>query len=195
MSIFKHMIFSLILFILPAMAIAASATAIFAGGCFWTMQYDFDKVPGVIKTTVGYTGGNVPNPSYEQVGNGDTGHYESVQIVYDPAVISYDTLLNVYWHNTDPGNGEGQFCDIGSQYRPVIFYSNDQQKQIAEASKQALIKSGRFADVETAILPASAFYPAEDYHQKFYLKSPTRFKLYEFGCGRDRELKKLWGDN
>jgi len=196
MNTIKYMIFAAFVACLPGAAIAAlpAVTAVFAGGCFWTMQSDFDKIPGVIKTTAGYTGGNIPNPTYEQVAAGDTGHYESVQVVYDPAKTSYQKLLDAYWHNTDPSNGQGQFCDIGSQYRPVIFYLDHAQKQMAEESRQALIKSGRFPNVATEVLPASAFYPAEAYHQEYYRTHPTQFNLYEYGCGRDRELRRLWGN-
>jgi peptide-methionine (S)-S-oxide reductase len=194
MNIIKYMIFLACLVTMPALTYSTqSNVAVFAGGCFWTMQSDFDNVPGVLKTTAGYTGGNIPNPSYEQVENGDTGHYESVQVVFDPAKTSYQQLLDVYWHNTDPDNGDGQFCDTGSQYRPVIFYINEKQKEMAESSKQALIKSGRFPQVMTQILPASAFYPAEAYHQEFYRTHSVQYQLYKTGCGRDRELQKIWG--
>lgn len=185
--------------LLPVVSFAVTssetAIAIFAGGCFWTMQYDFDKVPGVIKTTAGYTGGTVPSPSYEQVENGTTGHYESVQVMYNPAQVSYQQLLDTYWHNTDPTNGDGQFCDSGSQYRPVIFYSDDKQKELATESKQQLINSKRFANIATQILPASVFYPAEEYHQEFYRKNPLRYNLYRTGCGRDHALQAIWNTN
>jgi peptide-methionine (S)-S-oxide reductase len=148
----------------------------------------------VLKTTAGFAGGTVPNPTYEQVELGDTGHYESVQVIYDPAKTNYQELLEVYWHNTDPSDAQGQFCDMGSQYRPVIFYSNNSQKQLADASKQALLKSGRFPHIATAILPATNFYPAEAYHQEFYRTHATQYGLYKFGCGRDRELRRLWGN-
>jgi peptide-methionine (S)-S-oxide reductase len=184
----------LLMLSLPAFSVvpAQTDTAVFAGGCFWTMQSDFDKVPGVIKTTAGYTGGNVANPSYEQVETGKTGHYESVQVVYDPAKVSYSQLLNVYWHNIDPTNAEGQFCDIGSQYRSAIFYNNENQNQLATDSKQQLIHSGRIPQVVTQILPATSFYPAEGYHQAFYRKHPVQYSIYKYGCGRDHTLKKLW---
>lgn len=180
---------------LPAFSSIPSQTdtALFAGGCFWTMQSDFDKVPGVIKTIAGYAGGNVANPSYEQVETGNTGHYESVQVIYDPTEVSYSTLLNVYWHNIDPTNAEGQFCDTGNQYRPVIFYNNDNQKQLANDSKQQLIYSGRFQHIATQVLPATSFYPAEEYHQEFYRKHSVQYGLYKYDCGRDPKLKELWG--
>lgn len=169
-------------------------TAVFAGGCFWTMQYDFDKVPGVIKTTAGYTGGHVANPGYEQVENGDTGHYEAVQVVYNPEKVSYQELLDYYWHNIDPQNASGQFCDTGPQYRPVIFYENNMQKSLAEKSRADLINSKRFATVATQILPASTFYPAESYHQEFYRTHATQYDLYKYGCGRAAALREIWRD-
>lgn len=184
----------MILFAFSSAAFAAqTATATFAGGCFWTMQYDFDKVPGVVKTTVGYTGGHVANPSYEQVSGGETGHDEAVQVTYDPTKISYQQLLDFYWHNIDPTNASGQFCDTGEQYHTAIFYHDKTQQELAEASKQQLIKTGKFAHIVTAIQPAPIFYPAENYHQEFYQKSPVRFESYEYFCGRAEQLRKLWG--
>ncbi|VVC76619.1 Peptide methionine sulfoxide reductase MsrA [Aquicella siphonis] len=168
-------------------------TAVFAGGCFWTMQFDFDQVPGVVNTTVGYSGGTTPHPTYEQVESGDSGHYESIEVVYNPAKVTYQQLLEIYWHNIDPTNANGQFCDSGNQYRPVIFYSSPEQKKLASESKQQLIKSGRFTKVVTQILPMKAFYPAEAYHQKFYRNHASRYDLYRKGCGRDYQLQKLWG--
>jgi len=167
--------------------------AIFAGGCFWSMQADFDKVPGVVKTIVGYSGGTVAKPTYEQVSSGKTGHYEVVQVTYDPAKTSYEKLLDVYWHNIDPTNAKGQFCDIGSEYRPVIFYHDEDQQKLAIKSKQALIQSGRFKQVATQILPEKTFYPAEDYHQKYTVKNPGQYYLYRYSCGQDERLKELWG--
>lgn len=173
-----------------------SATAIFAGGCFWCMQKDFDELKGakgVISTTAGYTGGDVVNPSYEQVSAGGTGHYESVKVVYNPKVISYPQLLTYYWHHIDPTDAEGQFCDKGQQYQSVIFYSDATQKQEALQSKQALIDSGKFSQIATDILPAKPFYPAEDYHQEYYLKNPVHYKFYRYTCGRDQQIAKVWG--
>ncbi|MFN7097724.1 MAG: peptide-methionine (S)-S-oxide reductase MsrA [Gammaproteobacteria bacterium] len=170
-----------------------TATAVFDGGCFWCMQADFDKVKGVINTTAGYTGGTVQNPTYEQVSDGGTGHFESVKVTYNPAVISYPQLLTFYWHQIDPTNADGQFCDIGQQYRAVIFYANDAQKQAALQSKQALLNSGQFKQITTLILPASTFYPAEDYHQEYYKKNPIRYNFYRYHCGRDQRLKQVWG--
>ena len=158
------------------------------------MQSDFDKVNGVIKTTVGYTGGSVARPSYEQVSSGQTGHYEAIQVIYNPAQISYESLLNIFWHNIDPTNASGQFCDTGKQYRAVIFYLNSNQAKLAEASKQQLIDSKKFNAVVTQILPATEFYPAEDYHQAYYKKNPWKYQFYRYNCGRDKRLNVLWND-
>lgn len=167
--------------------------ATFAGGCFWCTQSDFDKLKGVVKTTAGYTGGDLINPNYHQVSNGGTGHYESVQIIYDPLIVSYQQLLNYFWHNIDPTNANGQFCDKGAQYQAVIFYHNEDQKRLAIESKEQLIKQGYFNKVVTQILPAKTFYPAEDYHQKYYQKNPVRYHFYRYTCGRDQRLQELWG--
>lgn len=170
------------------------ATATFAGGCFWCMEPPFDKLDGVASTTSGYTGGQTRNPSYEQVSAGRTGHAESVQILYDPKKISYEKLLNVFWHNVDPVTADGQFCDHGNQYRTAIFYHGEEQKKLAEQSKQALEKSGKLKKpIVTEIVPAGEFYPAEDYHQDYYQKNPLRYKYYRFSCGRDQRLEELWG--
>ncbi|CAN5380088.1 peptide-methionine (S)-S-oxide reductase MsrA [soil metagenome] len=169
-------------------------TATFAGGCFWSMQRMLDEVPGVITTTVGYTGGHVENPTYEQVSLETTGHAESGQVVYDSAQISYAKLLDAYWHDIDPVSVDRQFCDSGSSYRSAIFYHDADQQRLAEASKLALIDSGRFAQpIVTEIVAAGPFYPAEAYHQKFYLKSPTQYAMYRAGCGRDERLAQIWG--
>jgi peptide methionine sulfoxide reductase msrA/msrB len=171
------------------------ALATFAGGCFWCMQPPFETLPGVISTTVGYTGGHTTNPTYEEVSAGDTGHAESVQVVYDPAKISYATLLDVFWHNVDPITPNAQFCDHGNQYRSAIFYHDDTQRQLAEASKQRLEASKRFdRPIVTEIVAASVFYPAEEYHQKYHEKNPVRYAYYRWNCGRDQRLKALWGD-
>ena len=170
------------------------ATATFAGGCFWCMQPPFDQLEGVVKTTVGYTGGHTPNPTYEEVSAGGTGHAESIQVTYDPAKITYAKLLDVFWHNIDPLTPNAQFCDHGTQYRTAIFYATDEQRQLAEASKKALEDSGRFSQpMVTEIEPAGPFYPAEDYHQKYYRKNPIRYHFYRYRCGRDQRLKELWG--
>ena len=171
----------------------ATATATFAGGCFWSMEHAFDELPGVISVTVGYAGGTAKNPSYEQVEMGITGHAESVQVVFDPARIGYDRLLDAYWHNTDPTDGSGQFCDHGTQYRPIIFYADDAQKESAEQSKKALEDSRRFTRVLTRILPASTFWRAEEYHQHYYKTHAALYRLYRIGCGRDARLRELWG--
>jgi len=172
----------------------ATAKAIFAGGCFWCMEPPFDKTDGVIATISGYTGGKKVNPTYEEVSSGTTGHAESVQVEYDPKKVSYEKLLDVFWHNVDPTQKDGQFCDHGNQYRTAIFVANDEQKKLAEASKAALMKSKPFkGDIVTEIVPATTFYPAEDYHQDYYLKNPVRYKFYRTGCGRDARLKELWG--
>ena len=171
------------------------AVATFAGGCFWCMQPPFDALKGVISTTAGYTGGQTKNPTYEQVSAGGTGHAESVQIVYDPKVVSYAQLLDVFWHNIDPITANRQFCDEGNQYRSAIFYHDEEQKRLAEQSKKALEQSGRFKQsIVTQIVPATEFYPAEDYHQGYYRKNPIRYKFYRYTCGRDARLKELWGE-
>ncbi|MBI3783335.1 MAG: peptide-methionine (S)-S-oxide reductase MsrA [Deltaproteobacteria bacterium] len=178
--------------VMPAQAVTAHAT--FAGGCFWCMQPPFDKQPGVISTTVGYTGGSHDNPTYEEVSAGGTGHAESIDVVYDPAKVSYDTLLDVFWHNVDPLTAEAQFCDHGHQYRAAIFYHDDEQRRRAEESKHKLEASKRFQQpIVTPIVAAGAFYPAEDYHQKYYEKNPVRYRYYRWGCGRDARLKEVWG--
>lgn len=171
-----------------------SAVATFAGGCFWCMEGPFDELDGVLSTTSGYTGGETDNPTYEQVSAGGTGHTEAVQVVYDPQAISYRELLDVYWRNTDPTTPDAQFCDHGDQYRPAIFYANDEQRQAAEASKKAIERTKTFsASIVTEITPATTFYPAEEYHQDFYTKNPIRYKIYRWNCGRDSRLKELWG--
>jgi peptide-methionine (S)-S-oxide reductase len=168
--------------------------AIFAGGCFWCTESDFDKVPGVIETTSGYIGGHVDNPTYEQVSAGSSGHIEAVRVRFDPSKTSYAKLLEAFWPTIDPVTANAQFCDRGSQYRSAIFYSNAEEQQLAEASKNALEKSGRLpAPVVTEILAASTFYSAEDYHQDYYQRNPLRYNYYRNGCGRDQRLEQLWG--
>jgi peptide-methionine (S)-S-oxide reductase len=156
------------------------------------MEHVFDQLPGVVSVTVGYAGGTAKKPTYEQVELGITGHAESVQVVYDPAKIQYTTLLDAYWHNTDPTSGAGQFCDMGSQYRPIIFVADDVQKVAAEQSKKALEQSGRFKRVLTQIQPATAFWPAEAYHQHYYKTHAAAYEMYRVGCGRDARLRQLW---
>ncbi len=171
-----------------------TAIATFAGGCFWCMEPPFDKLPGVISTTSGYTGGKRANPTYEEVSSGVTGHAEAVEVKYDPTRISYDKLLDVYWHNIDPTVEDQQFCDHGTQYRTAIFVHDEAQRRAAEASKAALEKSKPFKErIVTPIVAATRFWPAEDYHQDYYLKNPVRYKIYRAGCGRDARLKQLWG--
>jgi len=171
---------------------AKLARATFAGGCFWCMEPPFDKLDGVVSTTSGYTGGHKANPTYEEVSSGTTGHLESMQVRYDPAKVSYEKLLEVFWHNIDPLDGGGQFCDRGTQYTTAIFYHDEQQKRLAEASKERVEKQlGK--PVATVIRPAEEFYPAEDYHQDYYEKNPLRYKFYRLSCGRDHRLEQLWG--
>jgi len=173
---------------------AATAKATFAGGCFWCMEPPFDKLEGVISTTSGYIGGQKKNPTYEEVSAGRTGHTEAVQVVYDPVKVSYAKLLEVFWKNIDPTVKDRQFCDTGSQYRTGIFYYGEEQKKLAEASKQQLEKTKPFsAPIVTEITAAADFYPAEDYHQDYYVKNPVRYNFYRTGCGRDARLKELWG--
>lgn len=168
------------------------AKATFAGGCFWCMEPPFDKLDGVISTISGYTGGTTKNPTYEEVSAGTTGHAESVEVTYDPKKITYAKLLDVFWHNIDPLTPNRQFCDSGSQYRTAIFYHDETQKRLAEESKKALGK--RFKKpIVTQIVPAKEFYPAEEYHQNYYIKNPLRYKFYRYTCGRDRRLEEVWG--
>jgi peptide-methionine (S)-S-oxide reductase len=171
------------------------AVATFAGGCFWCMEPPYDKLPGVTATISGYTDGKTPNPSYEAVSSGSTGHAEAVQVVYDPKKVSYEKLLEVFWVNIDPTVKDRQFCDSGTQYRTGIYVHDEAQRKAAEASLEALKKSKPFKqDIVTPVVPASAFYPAEDYHQDYYMKNPVRYNFYRTGCGRDARLKELWGD-
>lgn len=176
-------------------SVANPGVAIFAGGCFWCTESDFDKMPGVIETTSGYIGGHVENPTYEQVSAGQSGHIEAVRVRFDPSKTSYTKLLEAFWPTIDPVTANAQFCDHGSQYRSAIFYSTTEEQQQAEASKAALQASGRLpAPVVTEVLPASTFYPAEDYHQDYYQRNPLRYSYYRNGCGRDQRLQQLWGD-
>lgn len=175
---------------------AGTATAVFAGGCFWCMEPPFDALPGVISTISGYSGGNVIDPSYEQVSSGTTGHIEVVQVRYDPTKVSYQDLLGVFWRNIDPVAVNRQFCDRGPQYRSAIFYTGDEERRLAEASRRELQQSGRFEQpIATELIAASTFYPAEDYHQDYYLNNPLRYKGYRWNCGRDQRLEQVWGDS
>ena len=191
------------LFITPVIAsnqeattspVQKSETAIFAGGCFWCMEPPFDKLEGVISTTSGYTSGHKKNPTYKEVSAGSTGHTEAIQIKYDPEKITYSELLDVFWKNIDPVAVDRQFCDAGSQYRSGIYYLNEKQQAEAKRSLQQLNKNKPFAgEIATEVLPASTFYPAEDYHQDYYQKNPLRYKYYRFACGRDQRLEQVWG--
>jgi len=170
------------------------AKATFAGGCFWCMEEAFESQEGVVSVTSGYTGGQKPNPTYEEVSASGTGHAESVEILYDPAKTNYRKLLAHFWRNVDPITPNAQFCDHGPQYRSAIFYHDEEQKRLAEETKQAIEASKRFKEpIVTEIVPASTFYPAEDYHQDFYKKNPIRYKFYKTTCGRVNRLKQLWG--
>jgi peptide-methionine (S)-S-oxide reductase len=169
-----------------------AATAIFAGGCFWCMESPFDDLPGVIKTISGYTGGHTENPTYKEVSNGKTGHLEAVQVTYDPAKVTYEKLLEVFWRNIDPFDDAGQFCDKGDQYKAAIFYNGGKERQLAEASKTAVKMMFTDKLIATSIIPAGKFFPAEDYHQDYYLSNPKRYKFYRFTCGRDRRLNQVW---
>ena len=174
----------------------ALATATFAGGCFWCMEPPFDKLPGVVSTTSGYIGGTKENPTYKEVSAGGTGHAEAVQVVYDPSKVSYAQLLEVFWRNVDPLTANGQFCDKGSPYRSAIFFHDAEQQRLAEESKRRLEASGRFTQpIVTQLVPATAFYPAEEYHQDYYKKNPLRYRYYRHGCGRDARLEALWGSD
>ena len=168
--------------------------ATFGLGCFWSAQSTFDHRPGVISVTVGYTGGTKVNPTYEEVSSGGTGHYESIDIVYDASKTTYAKLLDIFWHNIDPTQSDGQFCDTGPEYPSMVFYHDESQHQLAVASKQKIEASGQLKKpIVTRIVAASVFYPAEEYHQEFYMKNPVHYHLYRVGCGRDARLQQLWG--
>ena len=179
----------------PLTVPAGKSVAIFAGGCFWCMEPPYDKLPGVTATISGYTGGRKVDPSYQEVSSGATGHAEAVAVIYDPSKVTYEKLLDVFWVNVDPTVRDRQFCDSGNQYRTAIFYRDEAQRKAAEASKAAIEKSKPFKEpIVTPIEMAGPFYPAEDYHQDYYVKNPVRYQLYRSGCGRDARLKQLWGD-
>ena len=188
-------------FVMPGQGMAESSmknteieTAVFAGGCFWCTESDFDKVKGVVATTSGYIGGHKKNPTYKEVSAGGTGHTEAVKIDYDPGQVSYAELLKVFWRSIDPTMPDAQFCDHGSQYRSGVFYLNEEQKRLAMASKSELEMSKPFKEsIVTEITQASMFYPAEDYHQDYHDRNPVRYKYYRWGCGRDARLEELWG--
>ena len=176
----------------PAHSAMATATAVFAGGCFWCMEADFEKLPGVISAESGYTGGKTPNPGYEQVSAGVTGHAEAVRVTYDPTRLSYQQLVDFFWHHIDPTVKDRQFCDVGTQYRSAIYWQNDAERTIAEASRNALLNSGKLPQVYTEIVAASAFYPAEEYHQDYHRKNPIRYAYYRLSCGRDARVHEIW---
>ena len=176
----------------PAQAAEEGGTAVFAGGCFWCVEEAFDKVEGVSETTSGYTGGKVENPTYQQVSAGGTGHFEAVRVRYDPTKVGYAELLDVFWRNVDPFDAGGQFCDRGSSYLGAIFVATEEQERLADASREKL--ADRFdRPIATEILPAEAFYPAEDYHQNYHEKNPLRYKFYKWNCGRAQRLEEIWG--
>ena len=188
----KRIIFALGLTVLTAAAQAATATAVFAGGCFWCTESDFEKLPGVIAAESGYTGGKVTNPSYESVSAGRTGHAEAVRVTYDPDKVTYAQLVEYFWRTIDPTEKDHQFCDVGNQYRTGIYWGSEAERAVAEASKAALLKSGQFKVINTEIKHADPFYLAEDYHQDYYKKNPVRYKYYRYSCGRDAQLKRVW---
>lgn len=188
----KTWLYGFIFFIITQGVTAMEERAVFAGGCFWCMQPPFDnlKNQGVIQVTVGYSGGDTPSPTYPEVSSGNTGHAESIEVVYDPDKISYNQLLEVFWKNIDPTVKDQQFCDKGNQYRSAIFYINEKQKEAALASKQQL--ASRFENIYTEIVPYKNFHPAEDYHQNYYLKHPFKYAFYKKLCGRDKRLQEVW---
>jgi peptide-methionine (S)-S-oxide reductase len=171
------------------------STAVFAGGCFWCVEADFDKVDGVVSTVSGYTGGTVVNPTYKQVSHEKTGHYEAVKVTYDPDKVSYDDLVDYYFHHIDPTDAAGQFCDKGESYRSAVFVATAEQREVAEAEVDMINKSGVLGTpVVTRILDAGTFWPAEDYHQNYYRKNPLKYRYYRTACGRDARVKKVWAD-
>jgi peptide-methionine (S)-S-oxide reductase len=178
-----------------AASAAGNATAVFAGGCFWSQEKAFEAVPGVVSVTSGYSGGKEKNPTYEEVGSGMTGHAESVKVVFDPSKVSYERLLDVFWHNIDPQDSGGQLCDRGAEYRSVIFTQSDAQRAAAEESRRRLEQDPKFkGKIATQIVSFTAFYPAEEYHQDFYKKNPQHYASYRMGCRRDARLKSVWGE-
>ncbi len=201
-AILGHVLIPLLLFasLMAAPACSAAtdselAKATFAGGCFWCMEPPFDAIDGVVSTTSGYSGGVEKDPTYKQVSSGRTGHAEVLQVLYDPAKVSYEQLLEVFWRNIDPTTADRQFCDWGSQYRTGIFYHDEAQRTLAEASKRKIVEGGKLgAPIVTEITALTAFYPAEEYHQDFYKKNPAHYKRYRTGCGRDDTLRRIWGE-
>jgi peptide-methionine (S)-S-oxide reductase len=179
----------------PAPKATEVRTAIFAGGCFWCIEADFEKLPGVLAAESGYTGGRTANPSYEQVSAGNTGHTEAIRVSYDPQRVSYPQLLDYFWRHIDPTVRNRQFCDVGTQYRSGIYWQNEAERKAAESSRDALLASGKLPHIETEIVAASTFYPAEEYHQDYYKKNPIRYAYYRQGCGRDARVKQIWGSS
>ncbi len=176
----------------PATVPAGAATAIFAGGCFWCIEKDFEKLPGVIEVESGYTAGKTPNPAYEQVSSGGTGHTEAVRVIYDPQKVSYPQLVDYFWRHIDPTVKDRQFCDVGSQYRSGIYWQTEAERKVAEASRDALLKGGKFKTIHTELVPASTFWLAETYHQDYYKKNPVRYNYYRKSCGRDARVEEVW---
>lgn len=190
-------LFIAILFSTQTTALADDSleTATFAGGCFWCMEPPYDKLEGVVSTTSGYMGGHQKDPTYQQVSSGRSGHTEVVQVLYNPELVSYEKLLQIFWRNIDPTTADRQFCDRGSQYRTAIFFHNERQQQLAQNSRSALVESKPFeGKIVTEITQAGEFYAAEDYHQDYYIKNPIRYKYYRYSCGRDKRLEQLWGN-
>lgn len=188
----KKFVLALGLTALTAAAQAATATAVFAGGCFWCTESDFEKLPGVVAAESGYTGGKTANPSYEAVSAGHTGHTEAVRVTYDPDKVSYAQLVEFFWRTIDPTEKDRQFCDVGDQYRSGIYWGTDAERQVAEASLAKLKASGRFKNIYTEVKKADPFYVAEDYHQDYYKKNSVRYSYYRYSCGRDAQLKRVW---
>jgi len=180
-------------FVLAADAASDKASALFAGGCFWCIEADFEKLPGVIEVESGYTAGQTKNPSYEAVSAGRTGHTEAVRVIYDPKKVNYAQLVDYFWRHIDPTVKDRQFCDVGSQYRSGIYWQNEAERKVAEDSRDALLKSRRFPAIHTELLPATTFWPAEAYHQDYYKKNPIRYAYYRNGCGRDARVEQVWG--
>ena len=176
----------------PGVVPPGGATAIFAGGCFWCIEKDFEKLPGVIEVESGYTAGKTPNPSYEQVSSGGTGHTEAVRVIYDPQKVGYAQLVDYFWRHIDPTVKDRQFCDVGTQYRSGIYWANDAERKIAEASRDALLKSAKFKAIHTELAPATTFWMAETYHQDYYKKNPVRYSYYRKSCGRDARVEEVW---
>lgn len=190
------LLFAPFIFVMPAPSSAAEQTAYFAGGCFWCTEHDFEKLDGVTDVVSGYMGGQVDNPTYKQVSSGRTGHFEIVRVDYDADKITYQTLLSAFWRMHDPSDGAGSFCDRGQQYSTAIFYTNEEQRRLAEGAVAALDKAKKFSrPIATRILEASQFYPAEAYHQNYSTRNPLRYKFYRSRCGRDQFINKVWRDD